>query len=397
MIISNEKILNFCERHPEFNVEKCLLFYITSFENVFTNISPSSVSDMFADLVRKEVNQIKTLMEENVRVFVTEDAMKSHVTDIKDMFFENVKSQMTATNFLHNTVNEMIKDTFTGENSVSKVLSESCRQSVKETTSEVLTEIASNQRVFDSKVTQVSENVDKISTDFSDYLEKMKISKGIVTERKFHLLLESSLPGFTIERTASSQQKGRADITVSHIGKPTILIDTKDYTGSVPKAEVIKFENDMLLSANHGILVSPFSNISGKLPFQLSIISGKVAIYISNCGLDVSDVIKAINVIYEVSSLLHSSSDGQILDSAQLQSINNLIISNEARISSLKNHLSLALTDCNGLLFDGIKTILSLKSTSNFTCSQCNVTFQSARSLGGHKKGCKGERYKQKS
>lgn len=377
--ICNEEILNFCQRHPEFDVEKCLLLYIASFENVFSNISPSSFSSMFADLMKNQAMAIKGMLEENVKRqdHVTEEAMKCHVNNIKDMFFENVKSQMTATNYLQNTMNEMIKDTFTGENSVSKVLSESCRQSVKETTSKVLTEIAINQRV-----------VNQISTDFSEYLEKMKISKGIVTERKFHILLESSLPGFTIERTASSQQKGRADITVSHVGKPTILIDTKDYTSTVPKSEVIKFENDMLLSANHGILVSPFSNISGKLPFQLSIISGKVAIYISNCGLDVSDVIKAINVIYEVSNLIDSDG-GQMIDTSQLQAINNLILSNEARINSLRNHLSLALTDCNGLLFDGIRTILSLKSTSNFVCTQCNVTFQSARALGGHKKGCK--------
>jgi hypothetical protein len=252
-----------------------------------------------------------------------------------------------------------------------------------------LNEISTCQQNYNYKFSELDQKISNMDNNLNGYLEKMKIQKGIVTERKFELLLEQALPGFIIDKVPSMNQRGRMDLNIKKQNKPDILIDLKDYSNTVPLTEILKFENDIIVSSNHGILVSPYSNISGKINFQLSIINGKIAIYLSNIGLDASDIVKSIQVIHFLHDFLSEKEDGIHLSKAMIDVVNNTINENAVRISNIKTHLTLAIGECNNIMFDTIKNLLSLKSETIFQCQKCDRIFENSRSLGSHKRYCK--------
>jgi hypothetical protein len=94
------------------------------------------------------------------------------------------------------------------------------------------------------------------------------------------------------------------DFVLSLNGYPNISIDIKDYAKSVPKTEVLKFENDMVIGNTHGIMVSISTKIIGKPHFTIEVIKGKVAIYLSNTSYDFECVKIAVEVIYNMHKVL---------------------------------------------------------------------------------------------
>jgi hypothetical protein len=67
----------------------------------------------------------------------------------------------------------------------------------------------------------------------------------------------------------------------------------------------------------------------------------------------------------------------------------------QTRVKSIKNHLSLALEQCDNILFDSIKKKLGIKSEQqatekgNFNCTLCNRNFSTQRGINIHDKSCK--------
>jgi hypothetical protein len=207
--------------------------------------------------------------------------------------------------------------------------------------------------------------------------------------------LENKFPTHTIETVPSKKQKGRMDLSLVKDGYPVILLDLKDYSTTVPKNEVEKFEQDVLLSNNHGILVSPFSNISGKMNFQITLINNKIAMYINNCNLDATDIENAIRIIYDLDRYLFTSeeNDNNIsIKIENLEQINTLILENIEKIKKVKSYLSLAIQQCDTNMFDSLRQLLGImseKKMETVKCEYCDKIFPSKRSISSHLRFCK--------
>lgn len=357
MLINNTEINNFCDENPSFDLEGFFLFFIRII-NTFKN---QSINDDTNDS------------------FKTNKKIQDFLENLEVKFCDSLKNDL---------ISEILKNTFLGENSVSKALVDTVKNTPNDYITRQLDNISKIQECELSSRKEIQENISNIDSNLNSYLEKMKISKGIMTETKFEILLENGLQGYEIYRIPSIFQKANMDFRIKKEDKPDILVDIKDYKRTVPKDEIIKFENDILLSGNHGILVSPFSNISGKINFQLSIINGCIGIYISNIGLNISEIIYAIQVIYCIDSILTTQSGVFSLSKEILDKINTNLNEYTIRVTSIKNHLTLALSDCNSLCLDNIRMYLELKSENLHICSKCSREFKNARGLGSHKKSC---------
>lgn len=372
--IENPEIISFCESHPDFDLEKCLLFHI----NLIKDYIKADKQDTPLSIMTRLISQSMKIIEksnENLKVSLEEKIAAMTTQTQKDQQLD---------------MNEIIRTTFLGEDSISGLLVDSVKNTTNVILSEKMSELINGQQNTKDRLLSIDNTVSKVKGDLTNYLEKMKINRGIGTETKFHILLENALPSYVINRVPSKLQKGNMDIVILNEAKGTkILLDLKDYTRTIPATEVDKFEKDMILAGNDGVLLSPFSNISGKVNFQLSTIGGRIAIYLSNTGLDTADVVKAIQVIEHIKDLNLLKSGVTITDEV-LSKISSSILSSERRLGNIKNHLKLAMQELDAEMFSEIKNALKLKSEAIFKCPVCgDESFVSARSLGAHKRFCK--------
>lgn len=366
IVITNPVVLDFCKNNPLFIPEDVLLFHI----NIITQLHKETVD---SQTVQKSLQQFMTQFqysESNVmlnKVTQELDNIKEMLDNKQSSLIENVKNIPNP--ILLNQINHI-----------------SHRQTA-------------DSSQLDSKINQISDNISVISNSLHGYLERLKISsvKGSATETKFQILLENAFPTHTIETVPSKKQKGRMDLSLVKDNYPTILLDLKDYSTTVPKTEVDKFEQDILLSNNHGILISPFSNISGKINFQISLINNKIGIYISKCNLDVTDIEHAVRIIYDLDKTLlkgmeQSHSTGHTINLQQMEQINTLILENVEKMKKLKSHLSLALQQCDVTMFDSLKQMLGImseKKEETIQCKICLKIFPTKRSISSHLRFCK--------
>jgi hypothetical protein len=344
--ITNPDIIIFCKKHPFFSIEKLVLNFMSSVCDFGKKGDDDTVSlNILENMLFKCVNNIN----EKNKITISEN-------------FENVVKYVP-NDIIHNQLNDINK----------------------------------TQVIESTNMEKLKENVNDISIVLNNYIDKMRISsvKGSITETKYSILLESALPKHTITRVASRNQKGRMDLVISKVGKPDILLDLKDYKSSVPKVEIEKFESDILLSNNHGIMVSPFSKISGKGNYEITVLNNKIGMYIHNNGIDIMDIQNGINIIYDINKIIEKNDNTIPIDFHRIQEINILLNESQTRVKSIKNHLSLALEQCDNILFDSIKKKLGIKSEQqatekgNFNCTLCNRNFSTQRGINIHDKSCK--------
>jgi hypothetical protein len=213
---------------------------------------------------------------------------------------------------------------------------------------------------IDHRLPQIETMVGAMTREMKEYLDRMKrpSARGAETETILKILLENALPTHEINHVASRDQKGRMDLNVIRDGYPMIMLESKDHARNVPKRDVEKFESDIRLSGEHGILVS-HGGISNKEHFHVSKINNKYAIYLSNISTDVKDVVTAIKMLYYLDSISVEDADATVkIGINDMERINTMIAENVSRIKSIRHHLTLSLDQCDSLMFDGIQQTL---------------------------------------
>ena len=195
-------------------------------------------------------------------------------------------------------------------------------------------------RSLNVKISDCGTKVDKVESMLEDYLNSFKTSsvKGRNAEVKTLWSLETAFPKHDVCSVPSSQQKGKMDIVLSHPDYPDISIDTKCYTRSVPKNEIVKFEGDIVLGNTHGIMISLSSKIIGKPHFSVDVIHGNVAVYLSNTGGDIECVKLAVDVIYSLSKILKKGT-ARSLDEKSLRAIEGIVRDDVVILNRMRDNL----------------------------------------------------------
>ncbi|KAJ3362199.1 hypothetical protein GGF32_006369 [Allomyces javanicus] len=150
-------------------------------------------------------------------------------------------------------------------------------------------------------------------------------------------------PGHTINRVASSLQKGASDIVMEKDGFPKILVEVKMYKTTVNKSEVLKMERDVTLAKAHGLFVSHTSRIQGKPNFHIDIIQEQyIVVYLSNTQFDMEPIMSAVSTIYELDSILKKytyDADGDTglrLDQDALAQISSILEMTQKNMSDIE-------------------------------------------------------------
>ncbi len=226
------------------------------------------------------------------------------------------------------------------------------------------------------QATRSLEKLESVSDKMNTYLEKFAVSavKGRRTEMHFKTILEQKFPLCDIVSVPSGNQKGKMDLNIVKDNAPTILIDTKDYTSNVPGVEVSKFERDILMSGNHGILVSPYSGIFNKHHFQITRLNNSIGVYLSNTGLEANDIGLAVEVIYFIDNLLKQDS-AISFNKDTISEVNTKISKVVQNVKDIRQHLSAALLQCDTSLLQDILELLKLKTEKKAVCKGCGKSF----------------------
>ena len=434
--ITDPRILAFCETHVNFEPERVLLTFIETFDSLSRQDERSSIERTMMEMMKsvqesvvtngerlsKELKQVvydnvkdvSTTVLENIRG--GNDNMKELLRvylEIRDNRLEERLQHLSNVDLVAEVQKIKLlleKDGLNVENIIHKVndsnlsnVVDNIKNVVNPVLMKRLDDIHEQQVRFSQTVSMMKEDMmpmpgtlNTMSKSVLEYFERLKKPsvRGIQTENQVVQILERELPMHEISKVPSNQQKGQMDITIKRVGYPTILLDSKDYTSNVPQTQVEKFERDIIMSGNHGILLAPFSGIHDKRHFEISKINNRFAIYLHNTGLDVSDLKIALEVLYYLDKMTVVESENVVkIDAEVLTKLNQILNDHMGKIDAIKSQLRLILTQLDTSMIDTIKQMVGLtaeKKEEINECEKCGRAFSNKGALGNHRKHCKG-------
>ncbi len=261
------------------------------------------------------------------------------------------------------------------------------------------------QQLKDNLNTQVLSN-NKLSNEINDFLNKYKnnsSTKGNVSETELYYLLQTLMPTDEIVKVSTDTASCDFKVNRKDTTKPTILFENKDYSRSVNSEEIKKFERDVLIQKNHGIMLSQQSPITFKDPFQIDIINGFIHVYLPNVQYNMEKIKIAIDIIDNLSLKLDSiCKDYQDDDfTISKQELEDIIeehkffgIQKSQMIDMIKNVTKQLIDKMEEIQLPKIKKILikagNIENDNGFKCSFCNNwSGKNKASLGAHLRNCK--------
>jgi hypothetical protein len=268
-------------------------------------------------------------------------------------------------------------------------------------------QVTSVERRLDHKLTELRDiSIGSQATQqaVTELLKKMdnSSSKGAVSESMLNSVLQQLYP--TGEITSVGTIKETGDIILSRIGKPTILIENKNYGRNVPQDEVKKFMRDTDIQNMCGLFLSQHTGIATKENFEIDVQNGNVLLYVHNVNYDPEKIRIAIDVIDFLKLRLDEASDGTTstavsIDRETLERINEefqaFTTMKLAMIKNIRDSSEKLVKQLDGFSFDGLAGFLQTKFASStakaVSCEFCGFLPKngSLSALTTHKRHCK--------
>lgn len=322
-------VIAFCKKHPSFSIEKLVSEFITN----FNACKPVDTVDIF--------KEFSVCIQKGIQSKI-DDIQKGNYSELKDI--------------LTTTGNEVSKRFENVTSQSPLLLQEVLRKLDKVVTSETLRDIPN---------AAVLSELRGLRTEFEKYTGLFKTGsvKGRNTELKVLMQLDLVFPKHDIISVPSASQKGKMDLVLTSPGMCNISIDTKNYTKTVPKSEVDKFERDILDGNTHGIMVSVSSKISGKPHFTVDVIGGRVGVYLSCTGGDTECIRTAVDIVYAMDRHLKgvgggSDGGGKVISVGELVSINRCLSESVSRVNRVKGLLETSLEELRGVTLERVLGVL---------------------------------------
>ncbi|KAJ3225207.1 hypothetical protein HDU81_008069 [Chytriomyces hyalinus] len=207
--------------------------------------------------------------------------------------------------------------------------------------------------------------------------------KGKVTERKTQALLQNAFPTAMVTAVPSNLQQGRCDLELERENKRRIVVECKDYDNIVPRAEIEKFEQDVLLTAGQadGIMFAPFSTlVFGRKNMEIRSVGASFAIFVYGTGISHAELESAVQMLDTLNDHTRDNNGGggagaledehQIKIDAQVLARANLMIGAQIKrmekiknsltaiLKETKNSIALAQQDCAVDILSDLRSIL---------------------------------------
>ena len=163
---------------------------------------------------------------------------------------------------------------------------------------------------------------------FYDIVEKItgkshtSSTKGKIAEHFLEETLAELYPEDRVVTTALSAHE--ADIQLFSDDNPTILIESKNYSNTIPTKEVEKFKTDLdRTNIQYGIFYSFNSSITGKHKFQVESYKDKWILYCPNIQFDQNIIALSVLLIRKIAKINRATN--QIDRNAISQKINEIV------------------------------------------------------------------------
>lgn len=234
------------------------------------------------------------------------------------------------------------------------------------------------------------ENIEKVLTSLYNNFTHNSSKKGEYAENILGAKLPEAFPDCEIIDTHSENSCG--DFHIIREGAPKILIESKNFSGNVPKRDIDKFYKDIQLNNCCGILCNTFGGIANKQNFEIDIIDNQIVVFVHNYQFDMTQLKLAANVIYNTHKLI---TEHLQIDSISISPdfFSSLKLEYDTFLRSFHHHLSIIKTSVNSLsdlhftLINDFFTRKSRKQTvkpPQFMCEECSKSFASKWSLTRH-------------
>lgn len=237
------------------------------------------------------------------------------------------------------------------------------------------------------KVTNIEQTLTTLYNNFTHNSSK----KGEYAENILSSRLPEAFPEAEIVDTHNETNSGDFHIVMDN--RPKILIESKNFSGNVPKRDIDKFYKDIQIQNCCGILCNTFGGIANKKHFEIDIIDNNILVFVHNYQFDTSQLQLAANVIYNTHRLIkEKTEESSISLSSDFFSALKLEYDNFLR--SFHHHLTIIKTSVNSLTdlhFTLVNDFFHRKSSKSnvitppqFMCEVCNKGFASKWSLKRH-------------
>jgi hypothetical protein len=346
------------------------------------------INDILPKTNEKSFNQIENCVKSfcsNISNDITKIIETTNKSDNKE---ENIQQIV---NNIENKFNTMVTN-------IQQPIFSVINKSEERTTTEIR-EINNNLNI------QLHNNT-KLTTEINDFLNKYKNNssvKGNVSETELYFLLQTLMPTDEIVKVSTDTASCDFKVNRKDPTKPTILFENKDYTRTVNSEEIKKFERDVQLQKNHGIMISQNSPITFKDNFQIDVINGFIHVYIPNANYNLEKIKIAIDIIDNLSFKIYSMSsdcDNEYLSLSkhELDDITEEYrlfgIQKSQMIDTIKLVTKQLVDKMEEIQLPKLKKILikggNVENDNDFKCVFCNSwSGKNKASLAAHLRNCK--------
>ena len=249
-------------------------------------------------------------------------------------------------------------------------------------------------------IVQHQKTTDILKDDMGSYFKKTENSsiKGKISENDVLRIVVDLFPNGDISSVAATKETG--DIMLSRVGKPTILIENKDYaTINVPQKEVKKFIRDTEIQDCCGLFLSQHTGIATKNNYEINFQNGNVLIYVYNVNNNPDKIRTAIDMIDNLKQKLDENmeekdTDDDIISKENLDEMNReyqLFVQQKlAIIKDIRDNMNKMIKQIDNMEFSSMEKYLSTRyaNSNSLFCKNCSFHAKNQRSMNTHLKIC---------
>ena len=428
MIIQNKRIIEFCAKHPNFDVEKTVLSFIDFIEETYNFTVPSLDSNLASQILMnlKTLQQQVQGMDSTISIKQVE-LKKEYIDDIKNIIMLNnnekiipimkeynetfinklsliiPKEQQSQTVYLQ-TVLKNIEQTVIIE--MNKGITQSSIDSMLGMIDQKFASILTHsEQKINNVLTAVSENKQedlKLHIKLDNMLDKLgkNTEKGKISENLLDFNLQNIYPTAEIKNVAYKPHSG--DFWLIRKDKPTIIVENKNYKETVYGETVQKFIDDMNEHNLCGIMISQNSKIVHRENFEIEIHNGNVAVYIHECNYDPYKIKIAVQIIDTFKARIEKQKieNGTVftIELETMEKINKefQMFNNKKRqhMAEIKNMYEILTKSAEDMEFEILDEFLEshglLTNVKKYICGKCPRPFKTQKGLDTHERQCEG-------
>jgi hypothetical protein len=420
-IINNKYISDFCNKHPNFDLEGTIISIIKVIEESYSNVVPSLDSNL-ANKILNKMNE----MNQNIKTLESNNMKNEYINNIKDILVINNNEKIIPIikeyneNFM-NKLTLLFKDIIPKEQQNQNYYIESFMKGIEQNilielnkgfTKDSIDSILNNIEQKFTNIISINEQKNNNDKQLYGKLDKMldnlgkNCSKGKISENILNFNLQSAFPTADIKNVSGTPHSG--DFLMLRKDKCDILIENKNFNDTVQKDDVQKFIDDMNTQNMCGIMISQKSKIVFRENYEIEIHNGNVAVYIHDCNYDTDKIKIAVQIIDTFKSKIEKQKieNGTTftIDIEILQKINKEFqlfnIKKTQHLSEIKNMCDTLTKSAEDMEFEALDQLLEsqglLTNIKKFVCGKCPRTFKTQKGLDTHERQCTGIETKEK-